>query len=91
MNLQDSIPAVLAHGAHCYTGVAARIRGTGTGHSEDLASREDLHPRGKSALTTALTPGVVPARTSQPSYHTTWTLLQTPEGSPRQESPKLYP
>lgn len=69
MNLQDNVPAILTHSTHCYAGVAARIGGTGAGHCEDLASGEDLYPRGKATLNTALTTGMVPAFPSQPSFH----------------------
>lgn len=92
VNLQDNILAILTHSTHCYTGVAARIRGTGTGHSEDLACGENLYPRGKSTLNAAPTTGMVPALTCQPSYHTYLDPAPDPWGFPWvQESHKLHP
>lgn len=87
VNLQKGVPAVLSHSTHCDTGVAARIRSMGAGHSEDLASGEDLHPRGKSTSNAAPTTGTVSVLTSEPWYHTQLESCFRPLGSSKTGDP----
>lgn len=44
MDVQDDVPAVLAHRIHGHAGVAARVGGPGPRQGEDAAPGEDLHP-----------------------------------------------
>lgn len=45
MDIEHDVPAVLAHRTHGHAGVAARVRGPGTGQGEDPAPGEDLCPQ----------------------------------------------
>ena len=45
VDMQDDVPAILAHCAHGHTGVAARVGDPGTGQCEDTAAGQDLRPQ----------------------------------------------
>lgn len=91
VNLQNSVSAVLTHSTHSYAGVAARIRSVGAGHREDLASGEDLYPRGKPTSNAAPTTGTVPVLTSEPWHHTQLESCARPLGSSKAGDPQAAP
>lgn len=74
VDMEDDVSAVLAHCTHGHAGVAARVRGPGTGQREDPAPREDLCPQ-KEAHTSLCT--------SRVSTHTfpSWPCCRACEGS----------
>lgn len=67
---EHDVPAVLTHRTHGHTGVAARVRGPGTGQGEDPAPGEDLRPQEEASVSLG---------TSGSSTHTSPSGVQTPE------------
>lgn len=83
VDIEHDVPAVLAHRTHGHAGVAARVRGPGTGQGEDPAPRKDLHAQeeadvnlGTSGGSTHTSP-VGSRPQSSPQCRGTWNCAQT--------------